>query len=118
MVPQPDRALFELRRFDREREFELTKNSRARKRKEIDGELDKEGLSAARGAGSERGLAFGVLSILPGEAAGGCRSAGLLAFFFLYFPASRRALAAASDLTTAGIVREFNSPLADMRQAV
>jgi len=42
----------------------------------------------------------------------------LLALFFLYFPASRRALAAASDLTTAGIVREFNSPLADMRQAV
>lgn len=42
--------------------------------------------------------------------------ATLLALFC--FPTSDRAAPAASDLTTAGMVREFNSPLMEVRQAV
>lgn len=44
--------------------------------------------------------------------------ATLLALLGLCFPASESATPAASDLTTAGVVREFNSPLMEVRQAV
>ena len=82
-------------RFDRDGGFKLTKNSHATAMKELTVSVDKRSQTARL-----------------------AEAAAFAAALCLSFPASLCLASAASNLTTPGIVREFSSPLSDVRQAV
>jgi len=63
-------------------------------------------------------LAVSVANGFRRQAARSAERVALMALFWLCLPASQRAAPPASNLTTAGIIREFSSPLAEVRQAV
>ena len=82
-------------RFDRDGGFKLTKNSHATAMKELTARVEKRSQTARL-----------------------AEAAAFAAALCLSFPASLCLASAASNLTTPGIVREFSSPLGDVRQAV
>src|SRR6516164_3089249 len=81
--------------FDRDGGFKLTKNSHATAMKELTARVEKRSQTARL-----------------------AEAAAFAAALCLSIPASLSLASAASNLTTPGIVREFSSPLGDVRQAV